>query len=61
MKYMVSNQEKPHNYPLYSAHSNLDSCNRNNDGDKGQQIIKLEKDTSGPDQGQEIDEAEKKM
>jgi hypothetical protein len=25
MKYMVSSQEKPHNYPLYSAHSDLDS------------------------------------
>jgi ribonuclease HI len=59
MKYMVSNQEKPHNYPLYSAHSNLDSFILYNDGDTGEQIIKLEEDTSGPDQGQEIDEAEK--
>jgi hypothetical protein len=25
MKCMVSIQEKPHNYPLYSAHSDLDS------------------------------------
>ena len=25
MKYMVKSQEKPHNYPLYSIHSDLDS------------------------------------
>jgi len=25
MKYMVGSQEKPHNYPLYSVHSDLDS------------------------------------
>jgi hypothetical protein len=33
MKYMVSSQEKPHNYPLYSAHSDLDSFILYNDGD----------------------------
>jgi ribonuclease HI len=38
MKYMVSSQEKPHNYPLYSAHSDLDSFILYNDGDTGEQI-----------------------
>jgi hypothetical protein len=33
MKYMVSSQEKPHNYLLYSAHSYLDSFIFYNDGD----------------------------
>ena len=60
MKYMVSSQEKPHNYPLYSAHSDLDSFILYNDGDTGEQIVQLEEDTSGPDEGQEIVEAERK-
>jgi hypothetical protein len=38
MKYMVSIQEKPHNYPLYSAHSYLDSFILYNDDDMGEQI-----------------------
>jgi hypothetical protein len=45
MKYMVSSQEKPHNYPLYSAHSDLDSFILYNDGDMGEQITQLEEDT----------------
>jgi ribonuclease HI len=60
MKYMVSSQEKAHNYPLYSAHSDLDSFILCNDGDMGEQIIQLEEDTSGPDEGQEIVEVERK-
>jgi hypothetical protein len=52
MKYMVTSQEKPHNYPLYSAHSDLDSFILYNDGDMGEQIIQLEEDTSGLDEGQ---------
>jgi hypothetical protein len=59
MKYMVNSQEKPHNYPLYSAHSDLDSFILYNDGDMGEQIIQLEEDTSGPNEGQEIVEAER--
>jgi ribonuclease HI len=59
MKYMVSNQEKPHNYPLYFAHSDLDSFILYNDGDTGEQIIQLEEDTSSLDKGQEIAEAER--
>jgi hypothetical protein len=38
MKYMVSSQENPHNYPLYSAHSDLDSFILYNDGDLEEQI-----------------------
>jgi hypothetical protein len=60
MKYMVSSQEKPHNYPLYSAHSDLDSFILYNDGDMGEQITQLEEDTSGLNEGQEITEAERK-
>jgi hypothetical protein len=60
MKYMVNNQEKPHNYPLYSAHFDLDSFILYNDGDTGEQIAQLEKDTFDPKEGQEITEAERK-
>jgi hypothetical protein len=60
MKYMVISQEKPHNYPLYSAHSDLDSFILYNDGDTEEQITQLEEDTSGLDEGQEITEAERK-
>jgi hypothetical protein len=60
MKYMVSSQEKPHNYPLYSSHSDLDSFILYNNGDTGEQITQLEEDTSGLDKGQEIVEAERK-
>jgi hypothetical protein len=45
MKYMVNSQEKPHNYPLYSAHSDLDSFILYNDGDLEEQIAQLEDDT----------------
>jgi hypothetical protein len=60
MKYMVNSQEKPHNYPLYSAHSNLDSFILYNDGDTGEKITQLGEDTFGPDEGQEIIEVERK-
>jgi hypothetical protein len=60
MKYMVRSQEKPHNYPMYYALSDLDSFILYNDGDTGEQIVQLEEDTSGPDEGQEIVEAERK-
>jgi ribonuclease HI len=44
MKYMVSSQDKPHNYPLYYVHSDLDSFILYNDGDIGKQIANLEND-----------------
>jgi hypothetical protein len=44
MKYMVNSQEKPHNYPLYSAHFVLDSFILYNDGDLDNQIAQLEDD-----------------
>ena len=44
MKYMISSQEKPHNYPLYSTHSDLDSFILYNDGDFEEQIAQLEDD-----------------
>jgi hypothetical protein len=48
MKYMVSIQENPHNYPLYFAHSNLDSFILYNDGDLEEQIAQLEDDAPNP-------------
>jgi hypothetical protein len=60
MKYKVSSQEKPHNYPLYSAHSDLDSFILYNDGDTGEKITQMGEDTFGPDEGQEIIEVERK-
>jgi ribonuclease HI len=59
MKYMVSSQEKPHNYPLYSAHSDLDSFILYNDGDTGEQDTQLVEDTSSQDEGQESIEVAK--
>jgi hypothetical protein len=41
IKYMVSSQEKPHNYPLYSTHSDLDSFILYNDGDMGEKDTQL--------------------
>jgi hypothetical protein len=59
MKYMVSSQEKPHNYPLYSAHSDLDSFILYNDGDTGEQDTQLVEDTSSQDEGPESIEVAK--
>ena len=53
MKYMVSSQEKPHNYPLYSAHSDLDSFILYNDGDMEEQDTQLMEDTSSQEEGPE--------
>jgi hypothetical protein len=60
MKYMVSSQEKPHNYPLYSTHYDLDSFILYNDGDTVEKITQMEEDTSSLDEGQEITEAKRK-
>jgi ribonuclease HI len=59
MKYMVSSQEKPHNYPLYSAHSDLDSFILYNDGDTEEQDTQLMEDVSSQDEGPEIGEVAK--
>jgi hypothetical protein len=59
MKYMVSSQEKPHNYPLYSAHSDLDSFILYNDGDTEEQETQLMEDTSRQDEGPESNEVAK--
>jgi hypothetical protein len=56
MKYMVSSQERPHNYPLYSAHSDLDSFILYNDGDMEERDAQLEEDTLDPKEGQRITE-----
>jgi hypothetical protein len=45
MKYMVNSQKKPHNYPLYFAHFDLDSFILYNDGDLEEQISQLEDDS----------------
>jgi hypothetical protein len=44
MKYMVNSQDKPHNYPLYSVHSDLDSFILYKDGEMECQIAQLEDD-----------------
>jgi hypothetical protein len=54
MKYMVSSQEKPHNYPLYSTHFELDSFILYNDGDMEEKNPQLGEDTSSQDEGQEM-------
>jgi ribonuclease HI len=56
-KYMVSNQEKPHNYPLYSAHSDMDSFILYNADDLEGKIAQLEDDTPDPKEDKEIIEA----
>ena len=60
MKYMVSSQERPHNYPLYSAHSDLDSFILYNDGDMEEQDTQLEEDMLDLKEGQGIIEAKGK-
>ena len=59
MKYMVSSQEKLHNYPLYSAHSDLDLFILYNDGDTGEQDTQLIEDVASQDEGLERGEATK--
>jgi hypothetical protein len=59
MKYMVNSQEKPHNYPLYSVHSDLDSFILYNDGDLDSQIENLEDDASSLKENQAVTEESK--
>jgi hypothetical protein len=59
MKYMVSSQEKPHNYPLYFAHSDLDSFILYDDGDTEEQYTQLMEEVSSQDEGPKIGEVAK--
>jgi ribonuclease HI len=59
MNYMVSSQEKPHNYPLYSAHSELDSFILYNDGNTEEQGTQLIEGVKSQDESLESDEVEK--
>jgi hypothetical protein len=59
MKYMVNIQEKPHNYPLYSTHSDLDSFILYNDGDVEEQDTQLMEEVADQDEGPERGEAAK--
>jgi hypothetical protein len=59
MKYMVSSQEKPHNYPLYSAHSDLDSFILYNDGATEEQDNQLMENVASQDEGPESGDATK--
>jgi ribonuclease HI len=61
MKYMVSSQEKPHNYPLYSVHSDLDSFILYNDGDMERQIANLEDDVYNLEERKATPEEDKTM
>jgi hypothetical protein len=61
MKYMVNSQEKPHNYPLYSVHSNLDSFILYNDGDLDSQIAQLEDDASSLKESKETPKESEKV
>jgi len=61
IKYMVSSQEKPHNYPLYSTHSDLDSFILYNDGNVEEQKTQLEDDTSDSKDDKTVVEARNPM
>lgn len=58
MKFMVSSQEKPHNYPLYSVHLDLESFILYNDEDINTQVIKEETKISktNPNQTQALEQ-----
>jgi hypothetical protein len=59
MKYMVSSQDKPQNYPLYSTHSNLVLFILYTDGDTEEHETMVMEDTSSRDEGPEIREVAK--
>jgi hypothetical protein len=56
---MVSSQEKPHNYPLYSVHYDLDSFILYNDGDMESQIAQLEDDVYNLEESKATPEEDK--
>jgi ribonuclease HI len=59
MKYMVSSQEKPHKYALYSVHSDLDSFILYKDGDMECQIAQLEDDVYNLEESKAAPEEDK--
>jgi hypothetical protein len=59
MKYMVSSQEKPHNYPLYSAHSDLDLFILYHDGNAERQDTQMTEEDTNQNEGIESGEATK--
>jgi hypothetical protein len=59
MKYMVSTQEKPHNYPLYSAHSDLDSFILYHDSKAEEQDTQMTEEDNNLNEGTESGEATK--
>ena len=59
MKYMVSSQEKPHNYPLYSAHSDLDSFILYHDSHTEEQDTQMTEEDTNQNEGTESGEATK--
>jgi hypothetical protein len=61
MKYMVSCQEKPHNYPLYYVHFDLEYFILNNDGDMDNKIAQLEDDMYNLEESKAIHEEDKTM
>jgi ribonuclease HI len=59
MKYMVSSQEKPHNYPLYSDHSDLDSFILYHDSNAGEPETQMTEEDTNQNEGTESGEATK--
>ena len=59
MKYMVSSQEKTHNYHLYSTHSDLDSFILYNDGDTKEPDSQRVEEVASQDECPERGEATK--
>ena len=59
MKYMVSSQEKPHNYPLYSAHSDLDSFILYHDSHTEEQDTQMTEEDTNRNESTERGEATK--
>ena len=55
----IHGQEKPHKYPLYFVHSDLDSFILYNDGDMDSQIAQLEDDVYNPEESKAIPEEDK--
>jgi hypothetical protein len=61
MKYMVNSQDKPHNYPLYSVHLDIDSFILYNDGDMERQIANMEDDVYNSEENITTPEEDKTM
>jgi hypothetical protein len=61
MKYMVSSQDKPHNYPFYYFHTDLGSFILYNDGDMERKIANLEDDVFNLEENKTTPEEDKTM